>query len=179
MAQSNGPGLLRGGFPRRLLLLLALLLPPGLVLTAHASEPARTKASAKKPQPHKVAPVLPAPDYLPPEARAALRKKMERHGQAMADLTLSVTLLQYDVASDVAGRIANAPRISRPEAGGEDELSTLLPERFFTLQDEARSRAQAVQAAAQKRDDAALAQSYGRLTETCVTCHAAYLSHRK
>ncbi|MCP3139219.1 cytochrome c [Pyxidicoccus xibeiensis] len=144
-----------------------------LGLFAEASEPARPKKSSKP------AASLPAPDYLSAEARAALRKKMARHGQAMTDLMLGVTLLQYEVAGAAAGRIVNEPRLTRPEPGAEDELSTLLPERFFALQDDARSRAQAVQAAAQKRDDAALAESFGKLTETCVSCHSAYLSHRK
>ncbi|MBZ4416266.1 cytochrome c [Myxococcus sp. RHSTA-1-4] len=152
-----------------------LLLSLGLVMHAQASEPASPKPK-KAPKP---ATSLPAPDYLPAEARAALRKKMARHGQAMTDLMLGVTLLQYDVASAAAGRIVNEPRLSRPVPDGADELNTLLPERFFTYQDEARSRAQAVQTAAQKRDDAALAESFGRLTETCVGCHSAYLSHRK
>ncbi|MBZ4415367.1 cytochrome c [Myxococcus sp. RHSTA-1-4] len=79
----------------------------------------------------------------------------------------------------LAARIVNEPRIARPVPGGEDELNALLPERFFALQDEARNRAQAVQEAAQKRDDAALAESFGRLTETCVSCHSVYTSHRK
>jgi hypothetical protein len=161
--------LLRIGLP----VVLVALLPLGFVVQAQASEPAR----AKKPPPP--APSLPAPDYLSAEARATLRKKMARHGQAMTDLMLGVTLLQYEVAGAAAGRIVNEPRLSRPMPDGEDALTTLLPERFFTLQDEARSRAQAVREAAQKRDDAALAQSFGQLMETCVGCHSVYVSHRK
>jgi hypothetical protein len=145
----------------------------GLVMQAQASEPTPPKKASKP------AASLPAPDYMPAGARAALRKKMARHGQAMTDLMLGVTLLQYDVASAAAGRIVNEPRLSRPVPGGDDELNSLLPERFFTLQDELRSRAQAVQDAAKKRDDPVLAESFGRMTETCVGCHSAYLSHRK
>lgn len=156
--------------------LLASLLTLGLVVQAGAAEP----TSAKKPSKTSKT-SLPAPDYLPAEARATLRKKMTRHGQAMTDLMLGVMLLQYDAASAAASRIVNEPRIARPVPGeeGESELNALLPERFFVLQDEARNRAQAVQEAARKRDDAALAESFGRLTETCVSCHSAYTSYRK
>lgn len=155
---------------------VASLLSLGLGLHAGAAEPTSPKKPAKSSKPSTS---LPAPDYLPPEARATLRKKMARHGQAMTDLMLGVTLLQYDAAGAAAGRIVNEPRLSRPVPGGEDELNALLPERFFALQDEARNRAQAVQEAAQKRDDTALAESFGRLTETCVSCHSVYTSHRK
>jgi ribosomal protein S18 acetylase RimI-like enzyme len=48
-----------------------------------------------------------------------------------------------------------------------------LPERFFVLQDESRNHAQAVATAAGKKDDKALAESYGRLVETCVACQSA------
>jgi hypothetical protein len=163
----------------RLPVLLVTLVSLGLVMQARASEP--TPPRNKKSSTSKPTPSLPAPDYLPAGARAALRQKMERHGQAMTDLMLGVTLLQYDAASAAAGRIVDEPRFGRPIPGGEgdDELNSLLPERFFTLQDELRSRAQAVRDAARKRDDARLAESFGRLTETCVSCHAVYLHHRK
>lgn len=155
------------------------LLTLGLVMQAQASEPKTAPAPAKSKKASKPTPSLPMPDYLPEGARAALRQKMARHGQAMTDLMLGVTLLQYDVANAAAGRIVNEPRLARPIQGGDDELSSLLPERFFTLQDELRSRAQAVQDAAKKRDDTALGESFGRMTETCIACHSAYLSHRK
>lgn len=156
--------------------LLASLLTLGLVVQAGAAEPTSSKKPARSSKPS-----LPAPDYLSAEARATLRKKMTRHGQAMTDLMLGVTLLQYEAAGAAASRIVNEPRIARPVPGeeGENELNALLPERFFVLQDEARNRAQAVQEAAQKRDDTALAESFGRLTETCVSCHSVYTSHRK
>ena len=107
-----------------------------------------------------------------------IRKKMERHGEDAKDLMFGVTLLQYDMARAAAQRISAEPRLVRPIMGGESDLNTLLPERFFVLQDEARLRAQAIAAAAEKRDTKALAESYGRLMETCVSCHSAYL-HRQ
>jgi len=99
-------------------------------------------------------------------------------GRGSTALVFGVTLLQYDMARAAAQRISAEPRLVRPIVGGDEDLNALLPERFFVLQDEARLRAQAIATAAEKRDNKALAESYGRLMETCVACHAAYL-HRQ
>jgi hypothetical protein len=162
-------------------LVLAGFLSAGFLLHASAAEPTRSKSgqtSKAKASDAKAAQGLPTPDYIPEAARPLLRKKMERHGQDARDLMFGVTLLQYDVARAAAQRIAAEPRLVRPIAGGEDDLNTLLPERFFVLQDEARSRAQALVTAAEKKDDKALGESYGRLMETCVSCHSAYLNRQ-
>ncbi len=162
---------------RRSLALVGIL-SAGFLFHASAAEPEKSKAGtpAKKKAPEaKAGPGLPAPDYLPEAARGLLRKKMERHGDDAKDLMFGVTLLQYDMARAAAQRISAEPRIVRPIMGGDGDLNALLPERFFVLQDEARLRAQALATAAEKRDNKALAESYGRLMETCVSCHAAYL----
>jgi hypothetical protein len=159
--------------------LLAGFLSAGFLLQASADQPDRSKSGqpSKKTLDAK-SPGLPTPDYIPETARALLRKKMERHGQDARELMFGVTLLQYDVAKAAAQRISSEPRLVRPIAGGEDDLNSLLPERFFVLQDESRTRAQAVAIAAEKKDDKALADSYGRLVETCVACHSAYLNRQ-
>ncbi|HYI02031.1 hypothetical protein [Hyalangium sp.] len=163
----------------RLPLVLAGLLSAGFLFHASAAEPAKPKSgqAAKKGGEVKT-PGLPTPNYIPEAARPLLRKKMERHGEDARDLMFGVTLLQYDAAKAAAQRISSEPRLVRPIVGGEDDLNTLLPERFFVLQDEARNRAQAVATAADKKDDKALAESYGRLVETCVACHSAYLNRQ-
>ncbi|HEX8705210.1 MAG TPA: hypothetical protein VF815_40640 [Myxococcaceae bacterium] len=165
---------------RRSLALVGIL-SAGFLFHASAAEPPKAKASppAKTKAPEaKASPGLPAPDYLPESARGLLRKKMERHGEDAKDLMFGVTLLQYDMARAAAQRISAEPRLVRPIMGGDGDLNTLLPERFFVLQEEARLRAQAIATAAEKRDTKALAESYGKLMETCVSCHAAYL-HRQ
>jgi hypothetical protein len=164
-------------------LVLVACLAAGFFVQASAQEPGGAKPAAPaqkaKPSGPKAAhPSLAKPDYLPAQARDLLRQKMERHGQDARDLMFGVTLLQYDVARAAAQRISSEPRLVRPLPGGEGELNSLLPERFFVLQDEARLRARAVSEAAEKRDDKALAEGYGRLVETCVACHSAYLNHR-
>lgn len=158
--------------------ILAGLLCAGFVFQASAEPPKPKNGQAAKKATDAKAAGLPTPDYIPETARALLRKKMERHGQDARDLMLAVTLLQYDAAKAAAQRISSEPRLVRPIAGGEDDLNALLPERFFVLQDEARSRAQAVATAAEKKDDKALADTYGRLVETCVSCHSAYLNRQ-
>jgi hypothetical protein len=159
--------------------LLAGFLSAGFLLHASANQPDKPKSNqpSKKADDAKL-PGLPTPDYIPETARALLRKKMERHGQDARELMFGVMLLQYDVARSAAQRISSEPRLVRPIAGGEDDLNALLPQRFFVLQDEARTRAQAVATAAEKKDDKALADSYGRLVETCVACHSAYLNRQ-
>lgn len=157
---------------------LAGLLCAGFFFQAAAQTPKPKNGSAAKKTTVTQTAGLPKPDYIPEAARALLRKKMERHGDDARDLMFAVTLLQYDAAKAAAQRISTEPRLVRPIAGGEDDLNALLPERFFVLQDEARSRAQAVATAAEKKDDKALADSYGRLVETCVSCHASYLNRQ-
>jgi hypothetical protein len=175
--------------PIRVPLVLVGFLSAGFVVHASAAEPEPQQAApSKKPKAEKPKAEaadkqsppssLGKPDYLPEQARSLLRQKMERHGQDARDLMYGVTLLQYDVARAAAKHISAEPRIIRPLPGGEADLNALLPERFFVLQDEARLRARAVSEAAEKRDDKALAESYGRLVETCVACHSTYLNHR-
>ncbi|HYO53565.1 hypothetical protein [Archangium sp.] len=142
-----------------------------------AAEPEKPKGGASKAKAAEAKDNtgLPAPDYLPETARALLRKKMVRHGQDARDLMFGVALLRYDVARAAAQNIAAEPRLERPTAGGEDDPTTFLPERFFVLQDEARMRARAVASAAERKDDKVLAENYGLLMQTCVSCHSAYL----
>jgi len=118
---------------------------------------------------------LAEPDYLPPLARQLLRSRMQRHGDDMLHLVMAVTLLQRERARALAADIANEPRLTRPIAGGESDLNTALPNQLFVLQDELRMRAKAVVDAAGRPSDEALAKSLGRLTETCVACHSAFL----
>ncbi len=119
---------------------------------------------------------LPTPSYLPELAREFLRRRMQRHGRDMQELLFAVVLLQREVARDTATRIAEEPRLARPEIADEDILNKALPPRFFVLQDELRDRAKAVAEAARKGDDKQLGAAWSRLAETCVSCHSVYLN---
>lgn len=120
-------------------------------------------------------PGLAEPTWLPEEARALLSSRMERHGEDMTFLLPSVVLLNYRWAEGLTERIAAEPRLARPGVGDADSLNARLPKRFFELQDEVKARALEVSAAAQARDEARLARTFGELTQTCVACHALYL----
>lgn len=118
---------------------------------------------------------LKEPDYLPKLARQLLRERMERHSDEMVQLVMAVTLLQRERVIVLANDIAAEPRLTRPIAGGDNDLNMALPNQLFVLQDELRSRAKTLADAAKKPSDAALATALGKVTETCVACHSAYL----
>lgn len=115
------------------------------------------------------------PEWLPEEAREILTARMQRHGEDMMFLMASVVLLSHDGAEHLANQIASEPRIGRPAAEERDTVSSLLPPRFFDLQDELRERARAVAVAAKAKDTARMVKAHGQLVETCVKCHSVYL----
>ncbi len=112
------------------------------------------------------------PERLPDGVRLALKKKMGRHAQDMTHLVTAVTRLSREDAAALATRIAEEPRLSRPVAGGEEDVNALLPERFFQLQNEVHVIATQLAEAAAAGDDVALGRAFGRLAESCVSCHA-------
>lgn len=134
-----------------------------LALAAHADEPKTVKKG------------LGAPDYLSATARGLLKRRMERHGKDMQLLVQAVLMLDRDAAKRIATEVAAEPRLTRPIAGGENDLNTSLPERFFVLQDELRVKAKAIAEAAGKSDDVSLAARTGEMMQTCVSCHSTYL----
>ena len=116
---------------------------------------------------------LAAPASLSAMARQALRTKMVRHGVQMETLVSRVVMLDDDGVARVAGEIFDEPALARPVAG--DELNGLLPARFFALQDELKARARRLVAASTSRDHAAMADEFGALAKSCVSCHEVYL----
>lgn len=118
---------------------------------------------------------LPPPGHFPPTARALLSDRMQHHGQAMSDIVWSVLFLDYDAAADIAEEIASEPQLARPVRREAGELNSLLPERFFALQEELVLRAKTLARVARTEDAGAIAQAIGELSGTCVRCHATYL----
>lgn len=118
---------------------------------------------------------LGAPSYLSALARQLLTQRMLRHGRDMLALVQSVLLLDRETTQRLAAEIAAEPRLTRPIAGGADDLNAALPERFFVLQDELKSRAADLAEAARSADDTKLAARLGEVTQTCVSCHSTYL----
>jgi hypothetical protein len=118
-------------------------------------------------------PELPVAERIPPAMREVIASKMRRHAEQLPALVSKVVVLDYDGAARAAGEIFDEPGIARPVAG--DELNSVLPERFFVLQDGLRSGARQVVEAAAGRDSARLSEAFGNLTKTCVACHDVYL----
>ncbi len=150
----------------------------GLILmggAASAADPVAKAVSAKKGAAGSVKKSLEAPSYLSPLARQLLKQRMKRHGQDMLSLVQSVLFLDRESTQRLASEVAKEPRLTRPIAGGADDVNAALPERFFVLQDELRSRALDLQTAAAKPDDDQLALRLGEMTQTCVSCHSTYL----
>ncbi len=118
-------------------------------------------------------PELAVPERISPPMRQVIASKMRRHAEQLPALVSKVVVLDYDGVAKTAGEIFDEPQLARPVAG--DELNSVLPERFFVLQDALRSGARQVVEAAAQRDAARLAQTFGDLTRTCVSCHDVYL----
>jgi len=115
---------------------------------------------------------------LPKLARKLLESRMIRHGKQMQTLLWAAMLIDYQAAGRLARQIADEPRISRPDKSDLNSINHVFPPRFFDLQDELFSEAQSLAAAADSHNDMAMAVSYGKLSKTCVSCHALYLSFR-
>ena len=117
-------------------------------------------------------------DRLPAGARMLLLERMGNHRFDAARLHESVLLLDHERTKEVATQIAAEPRLAPPTQGAAEELNSLVPPRFFELQDELAQRARALASAASKGDAEGVARAYGAVTETCVRCHAVYLEAR-
>lgn len=120
--------------------------------------------------------ILGAPDWLPNEAREMLASRMQRHGEELLLLLVSVMTLHHEETERLAEQVAAEPRLGRPSPGESGTISSLLPERFFDLQEELQVRARAMAEAARTKDDTRIVRAYGQLAETCVSCHSVYLN---
>lgn len=118
---------------------------------------------------------LQAPARFPASARKMLDQRMNEHANELEWLLSAALMLNYDLAETAATNLANDPKLARPSAGDMDTLNALLPKKFFALQAQLAKRARDVAAAAKTHDNGKLGRALGRLTETCVACHSAYL----
>jgi hypothetical protein len=121
-------------------------------------------------------PSLAEPEWLPREAREMLGARMDRHGEEMMLLLVSVMTLEHEDTELLAEQVAAEPRLGRPAPGEKGTINALLPARFFALQDELTERAHTIAAAARAKDNGRIVRAYGQLAETCVSCHSVYLT---
>jgi hypothetical protein len=142
----------------------ALLLASGCTKQSEvsASEAARRRPTLERSEP------------FPQAVRAALKRTMLEHGNNMETLLWGSLMLDYDLISSVSRLIVDQPKLSRPGAD-RTTLNAYLPSRFFELQERLHSTARDLDQAARSKDDEAIARNYGRLAETCVSCHSLYL----
>jgi hypothetical protein len=139
---------------------------------ASRAKPAAPAGQAVAPTPKRE---LPGRSELPMVIRETLSASMERHGEELSFLLVSVVLLDYAAAERLAQLIADEPKLGRPRPDEKETLNALLPSSFFVHQDELTKRANALALAARAKNDATLGKAFGALAETCVGCHSTYL----
>jgi|GEM_PF-1020334 len=115
---------------------------------------------------------------LPELVRYILRTRMAAHSRDMGDLMSAVMVLQYQRIAEDALRIAGDASLSRPLSADASELNSALPEKFFLYQDNLRLEARTLAEAAARQQAFDVADSYGRLSQVCVRCHATYRAGR-
>jgi hypothetical protein len=162
------PAYCSGSHPMRSALSLCLFLTACSTATAEPPQQAQLLRAISPPE------RLEPPAHLPEGARLILRNVMGSHAQNMSNLVLAIMQLHYDDISAGAESLAADASLSRPLTGDATELNSLLPPAFFDKQDQLRAQARELGAAAQQRNALAVGKSYGRLSETCVGCHAVY-----
>ena len=97
---------------------------------------------------------------------------MASHAQDMSQLVSAIMLLEYSEIITRADKIAGDVNLSRPTSNDATELNASIPERFFVRQDDLKAAAHALAAAGRTANPYQVADAYGRLSETCVRCHA-------
>ena len=104
---------------------------------------------------------------------------MDEHIHATSELFQAVLRLQYDKAGAAADELAAQPTWARPEVAGLDSVNSRIPQPFFDLQAAMQQNARSVSAAAKKHDPQTLGDAFGKLTSSCLACHASYLPPQK
>lgn len=112
------------------------------------------------------------PEPLSPQAKAILTDRMASHAEDMSDLVSAIMLLEYSRIITDADKIASDVNLARPISRDATELNAGLPEKFFVRQDDLKAAAQALGEAARSGNPYRVAEAYGRVSETCVRCHA-------
>jgi cytochrome c556 len=136
------------------------------------------------PQQQQLAQAVSPPERLRPAeplsdaAKALLKSRMASHARDMSALVSDIMLLHYEEIQTGAERIASDVSLSRPLSNDASELNSALPEKFFLYQDNLRLEAKTLAEAASRRHPYDVADSYGRLSQVCVRCHATYRAGR-
>ncbi len=136
------------------------------------------QSASQPPQQAQLAQAIAAPDRagppepLSPVARGLLKDRMAAHARDMGELVSAIMLLEYDGIAGRAEKIAADVSLSRPTTRDATELNASIPEKFFVRQDALKAAARNLADAARARDPYKVADAYGKVSETCVRCHA-------
>jgi|SRR5579862_1677954 len=151
-----------------------------ILLSASCATPAQNRPAQETQLVAAVsAPVrLRPPEQLSETARAILRARMVSHTRDMSTLVSAIIVLHYPEIQDGALRIVGDASLSRPLSQDASELNSALPEKFFLYQDNLRLEAKTLAEAAERQNPFDVADSYGRLSQVCVRCHASYRAGR-
>ena len=153
---------------------VATLLATSLVAASCASQAPRDQP----PQQAQLARAISPPERGgPPEplsetARAILKTRMASHARDMGTLVSAIMVLDYSRIETESNRIAADVSLSRPLTNDATELNSAFPEMFFLRQDDLRTQARTLAAAAHALDPYRVAAAYGHVSEACVRCHA-------
>jgi len=107
-------------------------------------------------------------ESVPESARGNLKVRMAYHAGDMNALVSNIMVLRYEQISISAERIASDATIAFPDANSP------VSDKFYLYQDSLRLEAKALAKAANRHAAFEVADSYGRLSQVCVQCHAVY-----
>ena len=159
---------------RRSAFLMIALLAAACAAPSRNQPPQQTQFAQAVAPPARLRPA----ESLPKAARENLRVSMAFHARDMNALVSDIMLLRYDEIRDRAKRIASDASLSRPLTNDATELNSAFPEKFFLYQDNLRLEAKTLAESAGRESAFDIADSYGRLSQVCVRCHAAYRGAR-
>ena len=99
---------------------------------------------------------------------------MASHAQDMSDLVSAILMFDCQRIAERSDKIAADANLRRPITNDATELNASIPEKFFVRQDDLKAAARALAQNARTADPIKVAEAYGKLSETCVRCHADY-----
>ena len=109
------------------------------------------------------------PENVSAESRVFLKTKMKNHGKEMKDLSIAVATVKLSQVAKLAQDIANQPRLDSSTGP-----AAKLPPRFFELQEELKTNAQALADAAKADQMSGTEEKFAQVMNSCMSCHAAF-----
>lgn len=141
--------------------------------TSSSNQPAQQAQLAQAiATPERVSPAAPWPE----SARENLKVRMAYHASDMNALVANIMVLRYDEIRIGANRIASDASLTIPRAA--QARNSLLSDKFLLYQDNLRLEAKTLANAADQQSAFDVANSFSRLSQVCVRCHAVYRAAR-